>query len=69
MDETQNVTLALQKNMEDFWKDFRSEYKNQEKRINIASERRMRKLLLSFRDRVYIPYREGTLRRDEKESK
>lgn len=54
-------SLRLKQNMTEFIKDFNSEFKNQEKKENKASERRMRVLLRQFYDRVYRPYKEESL--------
>lgn len=64
--ETAQSTEALRKAFDEFSEQFEGEYRYQATKSNNSSERRMRKLLRSFLESVYIPYRDATLpsRRD-----
>lgn len=57
-------TVNLKENMEAFIREFWEEFRNQEKKQNKASDRRMRVLLRQFQDRVDKPYRRGSLGKD-----
>lgn len=59
--EATEYTISLRDNMESFIQDFWDEFKNQETKQNKASDRRMRALLRQFQDRIYKPYRIGSL--------
>lgn len=63
--EPADYTIELERNMNSFISDFQEEFRNQSRRVNRASERRMRILLREFNDRIYRPYRERSLGRDE----
>lgn len=60
-EEATEYTIALGENMESFIRDFWNEFRNQKSKQNKASDRRMRALLRQFSDRVYKPYRLGSL--------
>jgi len=59
--EVSESTNMLRELMDDFISEFENEYRRQETKTNLSSERRMRKLLRSFTNRVYVPYRDATL--------
>lgn len=59
--ETSPSTVALRGAFDQFVADFEQEYRYQATKPNISSERRMRKLLRAFSERVYVPYRDDTL--------
>lgn len=54
-------TLDLRTAFDAFVTDFEDEIRMQATKQNSSSERRMRKLLRAFTERVYIPYRDATL--------
>jgi len=60
----EDFVFELRKNMDEFLDDFWKEYKNQHKRKNKSSEKRMRILLSSFKDRVQKPYKSSSLNKD-----
>lgn len=55
------TTHELRELFDAFVADFEEEFRVQSTKTNRSSERRMRKLLRSFPQRVYEPYRDGTL--------
>jgi hypothetical protein len=59
--EISQATVALETAVAKFMEDFEGEVRRQRTKTNHSSERRMRKLLRSFQERVYIPYRDSTL--------
>lgn len=64
--EVAQATEELRENFGVFVLDFEDEVRMQATKQNSSSERRMRKLLRAFTERVYIPYRDSTLgQRDE----
>lgn len=59
--EVAQATTQLRALMDEFIAEFEEEIRTQSTKTNRSSERRMRKLLRSFPDRVYVPYRDATL--------
>lgn len=59
--EVAQATLDLRDAFDAFVADFEDEIRMQATKQNSSSERRMRKLLRAFTERVYIPYRDATL--------
>jgi hypothetical protein len=59
--EVSQATVALEEAVARFMEDFEGEFRKQRTKTNHSSERRMRKLLRSFQERVYVPYRDATL--------
>lgn len=59
--EVSQTTQELRVLMDNFLAEFEEEFRAQSTKTNRSSERRMRKLLRSFPERVYVPYRDGTL--------
>lgn len=59
--EISQATVSLEESVAEFMEAFEGEVRRQRTKTNHSSERRMRKLLRSFQDRVYIPYRDATL--------
>lgn len=55
------ATRDLRDRIDAFGAEFEAEYRKQQTKTNRSSERRMRKLLRSFLQRVYFPYRDSTL--------
>lgn len=58
-------TVDLRQRWDKFKSEMEQELASQETKKNLASERRMRTLLRSFREGLYVPYRDGTLRNRE----
>lgn len=58
------ATVALMAEMDNFMQDYFEEVRRQSTKANSASERRMRKLLREFNQRIYVPYRDASLGRD-----
>lgn len=56
----QESTLWLRDEMDNFIAEFENEFSSQATKTNLSSERRMRKLLRGFRERIYEPYRDQT---------
>jgi len=63
--DVQESTLWLRQAMDEFISEFEEEFAAQEKKTNLSSERRMRKILRGFRQRIYEPYRDMTNSREE----
>lgn len=61
MEHPEEFVFELRNNMEEFLEDFWKEYKRQSKIRNKSSEKRMRILLSSFKDRVQEPYKHSSL--------
>lgn len=57
------ATVALMAEMDSFMQDYFEEIRRQSTKANSASERRMRKLLREFNQRIYVPYRDASLGR------
>jgi hypothetical protein len=57
----EEFVFELRNNMEEFLEDFWKEYKRQSKIRNKSSEKRMRILLSSFKERVHEPYKKSSL--------
>jgi hypothetical protein len=64
VESAEDFVFELKNNMEEFLDDFWKEYKNQSKRKNKSSEKRMRILLSSFKNRVQKPYKSSSLNRE-----
>lgn len=60
----EDFVIQLKTNVEAFINDFWKEYKRQTRVKNKSSEKRMRKLLSSFNDRVQKPYRKSSLNKE-----
>ena len=54
-------TEELRQLWDEYVAEFEEEFRAQSTKTNRSSERRMRKFLRSFPDRVYVPYRDATL--------
>lgn len=63
MSKVSESTLALRADMDAYLEEFEAEFRRQATKQNSSSERRMRALLRKFAERVYVPYRDSTLRR------
>jgi hypothetical protein len=64
VESAEDFVFELKNNMEEFLDDFWKEYKNQSKRKNKSSEKRMRILLSSFKNRVQKPYKNSSLNKE-----
>lgn len=67
MSRVAQATIDLRERFDAFVAEFEAEFRTQATKENKSSERRMRALLRQFRERVYEPYRDATLRQDDGE--
>lgn len=59
-----DYTLKLEENMHSFLEEFWEEFRKQEQKPNKSSDVRMRKILKSFNERIYKPYKQQSLGKD-----
>jgi ferric iron reductase protein FhuF len=60
----EDFVVELNKNMNEFLDEFWKEYKRQSKSKNKSSEKRMRILLSSFKDKIQKPYKAASLNKE-----
>lgn len=67
MENVKQYVVDARKAWEDLKAEVEAELTKQERRVNRASETRLRGLLRDVRERVYVPYRDASLADSKKE--